>query len=83
MAASASKRPLLFAIILATSIAAPLAVSLADPVAPPMPNPINNATVDGTMGVEPSTGVYDTYDKYRDEKGYPQPGWEYLTLPPN
>ena len=83
MAASASKRPLLFATILAASIAAPLAVALADPAAPPMPNPINNATVDRTMGGDASTGVYDTYDKFRDEKGFPQPGWQYLTLPPN
>ncbi|HEV8016336.1 MAG TPA: hypothetical protein VGP48_12435 [Stellaceae bacterium] len=83
MAASASKLPLLFATILAASIAAPFAASFADPVAPPLPNPVNNATVDRTMGADPSTGIYDTYDKYRDPQGYPQPGWQYLTLPPS
>jgi hypothetical protein len=58
--------------------ALPLSVSLAD-AAPSAPNTINNATIDPATG----TGIYDIEDQYRDSKGFPLPGWEFLTRPPS
>jgi hypothetical protein len=28
-------------------------------------------------------GTYDGLDQYRTAQGFPQPGWQYLFLPPN
>lgn len=60
---------------------APLAASYADAIT--TPNSINNAFVDTVAPPDPSTGVYDNYDKHRDPKAFPQGGWQYLTLPPS
>lgn len=30
-----------------------------------------------------STGIYDGNDQYRDGRGFPRSGWDYLSLPPS
>jgi hypothetical protein len=76
-----SRLAIAFAALVATTSAAPLSVSFAEtPI--PSPNTINNATVEPVVAPHGSTGIYDTEDQYRDAKGFPQPGWEYLTRPP-
>lgn len=57
--------------------ALPLSASFADP-AIAAPNTINNATIDPA----PPAGIYDLEDLYRDSKGFPMAGWEFLTRPP-
>ena len=72
----------LYTFALATFVAAgaPLAPALAASAV--SPNMIDNATVDVGTGRAPVTGIYDDYDQYRDAKGFPLPGWDYLFLPP-
>ena len=72
----------LYAFALATFVAAsaPLAPALA--ASAMSPNMIDNVTADVGMGRAPVTGVYDDYDQYRDAKGFPMPGWDYLFFPP-
>lgn len=67
--------------LLAASVGAPLASALASSA--PSPNVIDNANADVGMGHAPVTGSYDSYDKFRDANGFPQPGWDYLFFPPS
>ena len=39
------------------------------------PNASNNATVAN------NTGVYDSFDRFKDASGRPLPGWQYLIFP--
>ena len=50
--------------------------SFADPVMS-SPNTINDATHDART-VSPSTDTYDSEDPYRDQRVFPQLGWQYL-----
>lgn len=69
------------AAFLALNGAAPIGASFADTMT--TPNAINNAMVDKSMTPEGSISIYDNYDQYRDTKGFPQAGWQYLWLPPS
>jgi hypothetical protein len=71
---------LAFAALVVIAAATPLTASVADP-AISAPNVINNATID-PASIPPLTGVYDFEDQYKDSRGFPQPGWEFLTRPP-
>ena len=44
------------------------------------PNMIDNATADVRVAHAPVTGIYDANDKYRDARGFPLAGWEYLFI---
>jgi hypothetical protein len=68
------------AFVFAAFFAAPITASFADVTSP---NAIDNAMVDQGAAPQPSTGTYDNADQYRDSKGFPQPGWQYLSLPPS
>lgn len=62
----------------AASVGAPLMPALA--ASATSPNMIDNTTTDVGMARASATGVY-SYDQYRDAKGFPLPGWEYLFFP--
>lgn len=64
--------------LVGAAAALPLSASYADP-ALSAPNTINNATIDPA----PAIGIYDLEDQYRDNRGFPLPGWEHLTRPPS
>jgi hypothetical protein len=71
-----------FAALVAAASAAPLTASVAEtPI--PSPNTINNATVEPAITPHVSAGIYDIEDQYKDSKGFPLPGWEYLARPPS
>jgi hypothetical protein len=61
--------------------AMPVTASFAAP--PNSPNAVNNTMVDQSTIQQPSMGIYDDADQFRDLKGFPQSGWQYLSLPPN
>ncbi len=73
----------------AFALASFVAVGIGAPLAPAFaasatsPNLIDNATAGVDMGRVPTTGIYDGYDNYRDAKGFPLPGWDYLFFPPS
>jgi hypothetical protein len=46
------------------------------------PKMTDYVTADAVTGRAPVTGVYDGYDQYRDERGFPLPGWDYLFFSP-
>ena len=60
--------------LVAASAGAPLVPALAASATSP------NATTDVGMARASATSVY-SYDQYRDAKGFPLPGWEYLFFP--
>ncbi|HEX3970035.1 MAG TPA: hypothetical protein VHX19_01865 [Stellaceae bacterium] len=85
------KTALVFSALLGLAMTQPLAVSFAA-----SPNAINNQTAQlvspsqselGRQGVSaqtqraPGAGIYDQYDRYRDQKGFPLPGQAQLFLP--
>jgi hypothetical protein len=70
-----------FAAVVAVTAVAPMTASFADSMT--SPNAVNNAMIDEGMTHASSTGVYDGGDQYRNAEGFPQPGWQYLSLPPS
>ena len=48
------------------------------------PNSINNETIDtghnpaSPLDPQQGAGIYDRYDQYRTQQGFPLPGWGYL-----
>jgi len=85
------KTAFVFSALLGLAVTQPLSASFAA-----TPNAINNQTaqlvspVQNELGrqlaVQPQwkgTGVYDRYDVYRDQKGFPLPGESQLFMPIN
>ena len=75
--ATPSRTVFLCAALVGMTIAAPITASFADPVTT-SPNAINNATIDSAIAPDPLSDIHDNVDKYRDAKGFPQPGWQYF-----
>jgi hypothetical protein len=74
---------LVFASVLGVMAALPMTAALANT----SPNTTDNATSDDrcdnrVMG-DGFTGIYDNFDRFRDETGRPCPGSEYLFFAPN
>jgi hypothetical protein len=74
---------LVFASVLGVMAALPMTAALANT----SPNTTDNATSDDrcdnrVMG-DGFTGIYDNFDRFRDETGRPCPGSEYLFCAPN
>jgi hypothetical protein len=74
MITRSSRIAFVFAAMTAATVAAPITASFA---AMPM------SSADETMASHRSTGVYDANDQYRTAQGFPQSGWQYLSLPPS
>ena len=70
----ASLKTALLTAALLGSIATPFAAALADTAQ----NAQTNATV-----IHTASGVYDSFDRYKDATGRPLAGWQYLTFAAN
>jgi hypothetical protein len=81
MTTRSSRIAFVFAAFTVIAAAAPMSAALADGAM--SPNAITNSTSDMSGTVVPSTGIYDAADQYRDAKGFPQGGWQYLSFPPS
>ncbi|HEY1505086.1 MAG TPA: hypothetical protein VGF92_12345 [Stellaceae bacterium] len=71
-----------YAFALASFVAASMGVSAA-PAFAASPNMVDNATAGAGTGSAPVARTYDGYEQYRDAKGFPLPGWDFLFFPPS
>lgn len=74
MITRSSRIAFVFAALTAATVAAPITASFAA---------TSTNSADLTTASRRSTSAYDAADQYRTAQGFPQSGWQYLSLPPS